>query len=582
MKLKKRKWYQRKKIIYTVHIVVFLIFIFFFELKTYLSSANETKNLGSFLQSFLWNLDDSSANQYLEIYLQNKPIQSIEVQHPDGSSFLKTESKKQDSIISKIFQFLWLIRNYKLESNIYYDKEHIGKVIIEWRNENIYVYSYASIIFLLLSVVAFFYIETIKHKNELETALREVQELKIQQDADYYLTSLLIKPLVHIKTNFSNFIVEKYMEQKKKFTYKNYKEEIGGDYILVKEIQLKNRNYIFFINADAMGKSLQGGSGILVVGSLLYAISKRLEFRYEDKNKFPETWLKYLCIEIQELFESFQGSMMLSAVIGLIDQQSGILYFANFEHPYPVVYRNGKAFFIGENYIHRKFGMPKMFQENIKVQIFELLEQDILIVGSDGKDDIELQTFDQNKQRIINEDETLFLRIVEHSEADIQLIVDNIKKTGNLTDDLSLLTIQCLRREIPTVEKFPPSDINSIKNFIKELMQSNRYDEAYKALKDYVYMYPLNNDLIYDFVICAYNVKQYEEAIEVGERILTRVEEYRRIYPILIQIYGHIGNIYRSEQLLEEYRKLSPKEPLLNKIKEIIAKKKLKFHKTNL
>ena len=69
--------------------------------------------------------------------------------------------------------------------------------------------------------------------------------------------------------------------------------------------------------------------------------------------------------------------MMLSAVIGLIDVNSGIMFYVNFEHPYPIVYRKGKADFIGNNYILRKIGYPKVFQQDIKIQVFELEVQDI-------------------------------------------------------------------------------------------------------------------------------------------------------------------------------------------------------------
>lgn len=578
MKSKKRKWYQKKMIIYGIHICVFLAFIFTFESYTFLSNKKETKNLASFIQSFLWNLDDASANQYLEVYLQNQPIQSVEIFHPDQSLFLKIESKKENSILDTILRIILLIRNYNLESSIYYQSEYIGKIVITWKNENIYIYFYALIIFLLLSLVAFFYIETIKHKDELELTYQEIKELKTQQDADYYLTTLLIQPLLYKKTETEYYKVNKYIEQKKKFEYKNYKKEIGGDYILVKGVQLRNRNYIFFINADAMGKSLQGGSGILVLGSLLYAILKRLEFRMEDQSKFPETWLKYLCIEIQELFESFQGSMMLSAVIGLIDIQTGILYFINAEHPYPVIYRKGKAFFIGEEYILRKFGMPKIFQETIKIQIYELQEQDVLLVGSDGKDDIEMELEDGTTK--INEDETLFLKNVEESEAELSLIINNITKKGKLIDDLSLLSLQCIKKEIPLIGNFLANDSSSIKKHIKNLFQNKKYNEIYQLLQPYTEIFPLDTTILYYFVIASYKLKKYKDAIEIGERILNRKDAskiLKNLYPILVQLYTIVEIPNRARQLLEEFKNLAPNDPILQKLLTTVFKRKEQF-----
>jgi hypothetical protein len=376
-KIMQRKWYQKRSIINLINIIILIVFIILFESYTFTKSKLETKNLSQLIQFFVWNLDDASAKQYLDVYIKNQNINKIVIRHPNGKEFLSIEKTETFSLTQSVLKFLFLIRTYPLQEPIFYEKENIGTIEVYWINENIYIYFYAFIILILITIIAHFYVETIIQKNRLNQAFKEINELKIQQDADYYLTSLLIRPLCYINLPSRNYILQHYLDQKKKFTYKKYNTEIGGDFILVKEIQLRKRDYILFINADAMGKSLQGGSGILVLGSILYAILKRLEFRKDDQNKYPETWLKYLCLEIQELFESFQGSMMLSAVVGLIDVNSGIMFYVNFEHPYPIVYRKGKADFIGNNYILRKIGYPKVFQQDIKIQVFELEVQDI-------------------------------------------------------------------------------------------------------------------------------------------------------------------------------------------------------------
>jgi hypothetical protein len=50
--------------------------------------------------------------------------------------------------------------------------------------------------------------------------------------------------------------------------------------------------------------------------------------------------------------------MLVSSVIGLIDDSSGLLYYINAEHPSLVLYRDGKAEFIDSNLeIFRKIGI---------------------------------------------------------------------------------------------------------------------------------------------------------------------------------------------------------------------------------
>ena len=54
--------------------------------------------------------------------------------------------------------------------------------------------------------------------SELRTALTEVSKLKEQQDADYYLTTFLFKPLC-INRNSSEYIsTEFFLKQKKEFS----------------------------------------------------------------------------------------------------------------------------------------------------------------------------------------------------------------------------------------------------------------------------------------------------------------------------------------------------------------------------
>ena len=570
-----RKWYQKRSIINLINIGVLIVFIVIFESYTFTKSKSETKNLSQLIQFFVWNLDDASAKQYLEVYIQNQNINKIIIKHPDGSEFLSIDKQEPFSLIDSILKFLFLIRVYPLQETILHEKENIGTIEVYWINENIYIYFYFIIILILITIIAHFYVQTIIQKNQLVHAFKEINELKIQQDADYYLTSLLIRPLCYINLPSRNYILQHYLDQKKKFTYKKYNTEIGGDFILVKEIQLRKRDYILFINADAMGKSLQGGSGILVLGSILYAILKRLEFRKEDQNKYPETWLKYLGLEIQELFESFQGSMMLSAVIGLIDVNSGIMFYVNFEHPYPIIYRTGKADFIGNNYILRKIGYPKVFQQDIKIQLFELEVQDIFIVGSDGKDDLEIQSEDGTKY--MNEDETLFLRLVEKYEGELSLIIESIKQNGKIIDDISILKFQVIHKEIPHINNIPANNVSLLREEIRSLIQKRKFEQIYILLKPYAEEYGFDDYLLYYYAASCYKLKKYDEAIEIGERLLNRIEIINPIYYILIKSYLAKNEFNRSSYLLQEAKKVKLDEAKINKLEEFLNKKQSSF-----
>ncbi len=132
--------------------------------------------------------------------------------------------------------------------------------------------------------------------------------------------------------------------------------------------------------------------------------------------------------------------MLLSGVLGLIHETTGEVLYANAEHPKTVLFRDQEASFLdSDEDSFFKFGSGII--DEFIVQHFTLHPGDILICGSDGRDDLDLSENQDNKKNI-NYDATLFLRIVETAKADLKEIVNNINHTGKVTDDLSLMQIK--------------------------------------------------------------------------------------------------------------------------------------------
>ncbi len=49
-----------------------------------------------------------------------------------------------------------------------------------------------------------------------------------------------------------------------------------------------------------------------------------------------EHWLRELFIQMHKTLETFQGTMFITAVLGLIDVENMSLYYMNADHPPPV------------------------------------------------------------------------------------------------------------------------------------------------------------------------------------------------------------------------------------------------------
>ncbi len=315
--------------------------------------------------------------------------------------------------------------------------------------------------------------------RELKETLSQVKLLKEQQDGDYFLTTLIINPLASNTGGDEKLDLKILIHQKKKFEFKNKIHEIGGDICISESIYLKGKKYTAFVNGDAMGKSIQGAGGALVLGVVFKSILSRARLFSTRETVFPERWLKVAFQELQSIFESFDGAMMISVVMGLIDNDKGFIYYINAEHPFCVLYRDKKASFIEKELNLRKIGiMTSEHSGDFQVNTFKLENEDIIILGSDGRDDIKLST-DEQGSRVINEDENLFLETVESAEADLEKIFTLTQKKGELIDDYSLLRIEY---------KDPRSPIEDTELYIKaeELYNSGKYLEAEKITEDLV------------------------------------------------------------------------------------------------
>ncbi|UOG56177.1 SpoIIE family protein phosphatase [Leptospira noguchii] len=438
--------------------------------------------------------------------------------------------------------------------------------------------------------------------KQLENTLDQVRELKIQQDGDYFLTSLILDPLNqnHVENDF--IILEGFSRQKKRFQFKQWKKEIGGDIIIADEIYLKDRKYLVFVNGDAMGKSIQGASGALVLGVVFRSFIARTKTVFSYHSKPPELWLKECFLELQNIFESFDGSMLVSVVLGLVDLESGILFFLNAEHPPTVLYRNGVATFIESKLELRKIGITGL-ESKMKVKTFFLEKGDTIIVGSDGRDDIFLG-IDQDEIPLINEDECQFLRRVEESGGDLELLVQGLENYGELTDDLSIVKLTYIKE---------PVRLNSITNFssfqfpdetyLKYIQDENweraiyylenikskisqeflppvfkkelakvyykigMYKEALFLFEELISEFPEDVEIIFNASLIYKKIKRYHKSIELGERILLREPDFLNNIVNLAESYILIYEKEKVFGLLEKIECLDPDHLYSQKIR---------------
>ncbi len=269
--------------------------------------------------------------------------------------------------------------------------------------------------------------------QDLGEALNRVSRLEEMQQSDYLLMSQLLNPLSASNLAIGKLKADFFAEQKKHYSFKGQSGEIGGDYTLFAPLKFRDSRaqWLFFFNGDAMGKSSQGAAGALVCGVTLQSILARTGTNPIGTK--PEAWLKSVFKELDHIFSMFKGSMSMTAVLGLVNAQNGKTLCINAEHPPLVLYRRNRA-----GYLEEKSGLRKLGGASgvtaVKPQVINLHPGDVLLCGSDWKDDLEIDgTIDNSEER--------FLRIVENTRADLRKIDAALRAAGRFTDDVSVVRI---------------------------------------------------------------------------------------------------------------------------------------------
>jgi len=412
-------------------------------------------------------------------------------------------------------------------------------------------------------------------QHQLQDSLKKVEELKSLQDGDYFLTSLLLEPFMYNKSTSTLLEIDIEVKQKKEFSFRKWNRALGGDLSLAHSIPLSGKRYTFFTNADAMGKSMQGAGGAIVYGAVLQSIINRVRLSSMEQDTYPEMWLQETFIEIQGVFESFDGSMLISAILGLIDDETGFTCFINAEHPELVLYRDGKASFILANGAMRKIGVTQDI-ETLQINTFQLADNDVIISASDGRDDIILKS--ENR---INEDENLFLQNVETGKGNLEDILVSIKNCGELTDDTSFIRIKkkaskpagkkltdnAQKIELDSIKKLSekkeimnkilalssqfPDNPSLLKEILDFMMLKEMHDEALLYFLVYCEIKPYDEDMMYRASLCFKKAEELDKARLFIERLVLRSPENVNWLIELAQVQFDLKNFMEADLLLD-------------------------------
>ncbi|PKA14746.1 SpoIIE family protein phosphatase [Leptospira haakeii] len=372
---------------------------------------------------------------------------------------------------------------------------------------------------------------TLKTK-ELSESLMNVRSLKENQDGDYFLMSILQSSFQNSSRNFGDFEIETMVSQFKKFEFKSKPGEIGGDIICLEEILIGERKFLAILNVDAMGKSLQGATGALLSSSMFKShIDSSASGFYT-----PETWIVSLYRKIHGLFQGFDGNLYATGVLAVLDPENSCIFFLNAGHPISILLRNNISGFI-ETDTSYKMGIP-FLKEIPKVYCISLKENDSILFGSDGREDLRSRTLNGE----IHSFSEPFLLEVSNTNADLVLLKNRMSEYGDYIDDLSLVRI--FRRVNPQKKSRDLwKETSKRKNLQKGILIWKNGDKkiACSFFSKLSADDPKDKDLAYITAWAYWKTGELEKAKTYSEKLLYRDPKNHQNLVLLAKIYFQLG-----------------------------------------
>ena len=294
--------------------------------------------------------------------------------------------------------------------------------------------------------------------------------------------------------------------------------------------------------------------------------------------------------------------MLVSIVMGLIEENTGGLFFLNAEHPWTVLYRDGKAEFLEHQLYLHKVGMLGL-DGSLTIQTFQMHPGDSIIIGSDGRDDIMLG-MDTEGIRNINEDGDQFLKHVEAGKGELKGITDAILKMGEFTDDYTLIKLAYIDHDLPLVETHPDFynlvdngdlllnkkdqshaiesyrkalDIKKDKEVFHKLLDIYYTQKDYKNFiplcEEYLSFNPMDSDYFFKISYAYKFIGNLSLAMDYGECL--KLRDPRNINNLLnlSDLNRKAGNLARANKLLSDVLYLEPGNAKAQELQRMLEEK---------
>lgn len=217
----------KNRIILLILIIIFGLFIIINENNVKVRNNDELTKHISVIEDYVWNLNHEDAAKYLEGISKYSKYEEIKIFLINKKEpFINITAYKRTFIDNFLFN-MGLIKRKTIFKDLYRQNKKIGKFNLMNLHTTIYTYLYAFVLFILLWLVARFFIQIVNVKSLLEIKVKDrTKELKekevysksLFEDSRIALVVMDLKTYKFIDINKAGVKI---------YGYKNKKEVIG-------------------------------------------------------------------------------------------------------------------------------------------------------------------------------------------------------------------------------------------------------------------------------------------------------------------------------------------------------------------
>lgn len=159
-------------ILVMILVMILSVFIVFWEKQILVQDRNNLRNNAQVIASALWNLDSSEPIAYLELATKLQHLEHITVFTATGEVFVELDGPKP-GFMDRTLDSIGLIPKIKLEHNVVYQGEVIGRIEAIYRHITIYLYFNIFLVAGLILLVTRLYLHVVEARNALELRVEE-------------------------------------------------------------------------------------------------------------------------------------------------------------------------------------------------------------------------------------------------------------------------------------------------------------------------------------------------------------------------------------------------------------------------